>query len=206
MYRLNSTLHTFITQLKSDTIPENRKVELENIAKYINETKAENETLIFNFVCTHNSRRSHFAQIWAQAISYYYQMKKTICFSSGTEETRIYPSVIKTLDSQGFSLEQKEENENPLFHIHFGKSIPALFGFSKTIDHSSIPNKGVIVITTCSDADKNCPFIPGAKKRFRLPFEDPKISDGTALEMEHYAERSLQIASEMKYLFSKINS
>ena len=57
---------------------------------------------------------------------------------------------------------------------------------------------------TCSQADGGCPFIAGAKKRIPITFEDPKISDNTPQQSQVYAERSLQIASEMFYVFSKI--
>jgi arsenate reductase len=36
-------------------------------------------------------------------------------------------------------------------------------------------------------------------------YEDPKVSDGTPQQQEVYQERSEQIATEMKYVFSKIN-
>jgi arsenate reductase len=58
---------------------------------------------------------------------------------------------------------------------------------------------------TCSQADGGCPFIAGAEKRIPITtFEDPKISDNTPQQSQVYAERSLQIASEMFYVFSKI--
>ena len=57
---------------------------------------------------------------------------------------------------------------------------------------------------TCSHADENCPLIPGAEKKISLMYEDPKLFDRTILEKEKYRERSLQIATEMKYVFSKI--
>jgi len=56
---------------------------------------------------------------------------------------------------------------------------------------------------TCSSADEGCPFIPGAV-RIPLTFEDPKAFDNTPLQQEKYMERSLQIASELKYVFSAI--
>jgi arsenate reductase len=57
---------------------------------------------------------------------------------------------------------------------------------------------------TCSHADGNCPMITGAEKRIPITFEDPKISDGTVQQKEVYKERSLQIATELKYVFSEI--
>jgi len=57
---------------------------------------------------------------------------------------------------------------------------------------------------TCSQADAGCPSIAAAEKRIPITFEDPKISDNTPEQTEAYAERSLQIAMEMLYVFSKI--
>jgi arsenate reductase len=57
---------------------------------------------------------------------------------------------------------------------------------------------------TCTSADQGCPFVAGAEKRFSIPFEDPKIADGTPEQASKYEERSLQIATEMKFIFSQI--
>jgi arsenate reductase len=37
-----------------------------------------------------------------------------------------------------------------------------------------------------------------------LPYDDPKISDGTPLESTTYDQRSEQIATEMLYLMSEV--
>ena len=58
---------------------------------------------------------------------------------------------------------------------------------------------------TCSEADENCPFVPGASKRISLYYEDPKISDGSGEESKVYGERSFQIAQEMFYIFNKVS-
>jgi len=57
---------------------------------------------------------------------------------------------------------------------------------------------------TCSQADEACPMITGADQRIALTYEDPKVSDGTDQQEKIYKERSEQIATEMKYVFSKI--
>ena len=57
---------------------------------------------------------------------------------------------------------------------------------------------------TCSHADENCPVIPGTEKRIVVRYEDPKAFDNTSEEADRYDERSLQIAAEMFYVFSKI--
>lgn len=58
--------------------------------------------------------------------------------------------------------------------------------------------------TTCSQADENCPLITGAEVRIPITYEDPKVADGTIHQASIYQERSLQIASEMFYIFSKM--
>ncbi|MNG27197.1 hypothetical protein D3C84_1122880 [compost metagenome] len=57
---------------------------------------------------------------------------------------------------------------------------------------------------TCSQADGGCPFIAGAEKRIPITFEDPKTFDNSPQQTEIYQERSLQIATEMFYVFSEI--
>jgi arsenate reductase len=58
---------------------------------------------------------------------------------------------------------------------------------------------------TCDHADENCPLIPSSEKRISLQYEDPKRFDATPQEAEKYDERSLQIASEMFYIFKNIS-
>lgn len=57
---------------------------------------------------------------------------------------------------------------------------------------------------TCNSANKACPFVFGAEQRIPITFEDPKEFDNTPQQAEKYAERSLQIATEMFYVFSQI--
>ena len=47
-------------------------------------------------------------------------------------------------------------------------------------------------------------LINGAEKRIPITYEDPKAYDNTPQQLEKYKERSLQIATEMKYVFSNI--
>jgi arsenate reductase len=55
---------------------------------------------------------------------------------------------------------------------------------------------------TCSQADG--PFC--SQKRIPITYEDPKAFDNTPQQAEKYQERSLQIATEMLYVFSQIKS
>jgi hypothetical protein len=48
--------------------------------------------------------------------------------------------------------------------------------------------------------------VHGADGRFKLPYEDPKLSDGTASQKQVYAERCQQIGLEMLYMFSLVKA
>ena len=80
-----------------------------------------------------------------------------------------------------------------------------LIGFSKLFDDASNSNP-FIAITTCSNADENCPYIPNALFRFHLPFKDPKEFDGTDEEAAAYLRGNKRIAAEMFFLFNEIKN
>jgi arsenate reductase len=88
--------------------------------------------------------------------------------------------------------------------VKFAENEVAVICFSKVFDDSFNPTSQFAAIMTCSSADEGCPFIAGAEQRLPIRFEDPKAFDGTDLMNAKYAERSLEIASEMHYVFSQI--
>ena len=157
-----------------------------------------------NFICTHNSRRSHLSQVWAQVASAHFNIPKVHCYSGGTEETALFPKVAETLINQGFSIFKIAGSNNPVYAIKYSDNALPVIGFSKKYDSPFNPVSAFAAIMTCSQADGGCPFIAGAEKRIPITFEDPKISDGTPEQEQVYAERSLQIATEMCYVFSMI--
>ena len=172
---------------------------------FIQEKKTAQAPIKLHFICTHNSRRSHLSQIWAQAMAAYYKVPHVLSYSGGTEATAIYPMVVKTLGAQGFEIHPVSEGVNPVYSIHYSENGLALLGFSKTLDHAVNPSNGFAAIMTCDAADQGCPFIAGAEQRIGLTYKDPKASDGTPQQESVYLERSIQIATELKYVFSRIS-
>ena len=162
------------------------------------------EDIRLNFICTHNSRRSHLSQIWAQTAAHYYGIKNVFCYSGGTEATALFPKVAETLKNTGFKIQKLSEENNPVYAIKFAENESPVIGFSKTYDDEFNPESGFAAIMTCSQADGGCPFITGAEKRIPITFDDPKAFDNTPQQAEKYQERSLQIATEMFYVFSQI--
>ena len=185
-------------------ISEERKAILQPLIDFI-QTKADSNLGIrLNLICTHNSRRSHLSQVWAQTAAAYYDIKNVSCYSGGTEATALFPMVAQTLGDLGFKIKTLSEETNPIYSIKYSANELPVIGFSKTYDDDFNPESGFAAIMTCSQADGGCPFIAGAEKRIPITFEDPKISDGTPQQKETYLKRSLQIGTEMFYVFSQI--
>ncbi|WP_145001108.1 protein-tyrosine-phosphatase [Olleya sp. Hel_I_94] len=195
-----------IKQLRPDTISESRKEVLQPLADYIQSKVNNNLEIRINFICTHNSRRSHLSQIWAQTIASYFAIKNVFCYSGGTEATAVYPMVIKTLNQSGFKINALSNDKNPIYSIKYSNNEHPIIGFSKTLDDDFNPQSQFAAIMTCSQADGGCPFIAGAEQRIPITFEDPKAFDNTPQQEEKYNERSLQIATEMLFVFSQIKS
>ena len=193
-----------INGLDIASIPKERKEILQPLIAYIHNKRETGEEINLNFICTHNSRRSHLAQIWARVMAVNYTIKRVNCFSGGTEATALFKSIKETLEKEGFKFETIFNGENPNYHIYFSSNAKPVIGFSKTFDDSVNPTSNFAAVMTCTQADENCPFIIGAEKRISITYEDPKSYDNTSIETEKYQERSLQIATEMKYVFSKI--
>lgn len=188
----------------NDTVSAERKAVLQPLVDYIQQRVDAGEWVNLNFVCTHNSRRSHLTQIWAQMASAYYGIPRVTCYSGGTEATALYPAVVDTLRAQGFQIAVIAEGSNPIYAIKYGANVLPIVGFSKAYDDSFNPSSDFAAVMTCSQADDGCPFIAGADKRFAVRYEDPKISDATAEQKAVYAGRSLEIGAEMVYVFSRI--
>lgn len=197
-------IELLISAFDFEDITAERKNILQPLIDFI-QTKVSNQQQIrLNLICTHNSRRSHLAQVWAQAAAAHFNIKNVLCYSGGTETTALFPLVAKTLEQSGFKIKTIAAGTNPIYAIKYGANEPPIIGFSKTYDDDFNPKNEFAAIMTCSQADGGCPFIAGAEKRIPITFEDPKAFDNTPQQDEKYQERSLQIATEMFYVFSLI--
>ncbi|MGB3007914.1 MAG: protein-tyrosine-phosphatase, partial [Chitinophagaceae bacterium] len=167
-------------------------------------SKSENaKEISLVYVCTHNSRRSHLGQVWAAVAAVYYGIENVRTFSGGTEATAFNPNAIQALVSAGFDIKKKIESNNPVYEVYYGEK-KFTQCFSKIYNDKENPSKDFAAIMTCSDAEENCPFIPGCELRIGTTYNDPKAFDNTILQSEKYTERSNQIAMECLYVFSKI--
>ncbi|MCJ8163445.1 protein-tyrosine-phosphatase [Pontibacter sp. E15-1] len=187
-------------------IPENRKQQLQQLARYVRQKQASGQPAQLNFICTHNSRRSHMAQLWALAAAAQHDVGPVACFSGGTEATAFNPNAVEAMRQLGFRIEKTDEGANPVYSIRYAPELPAARVWSKEVTDAVNPSSNFAAIMTCSDADENCPVIPGAEIRIPLTYEDPKAFDGTAEQQAKYVERARQIGRELLYAFQTVSS
>ncbi len=198
-------IENLIKELQPNLITQERKVVLQPLVDFIQEKTTNDQEIRINFICTHNSRRSHLSQVWAQTMATYFNIKNVYCYSGGTEATALFPMVAETLKNQGFQILKLSDTSNPVYAIKYSENEHPVIGFSKLYEDSFNPASQFAAIMTCSQADGGCPFIAGAEKRVPITFEDPKAFDNTPQQAEKYTERSIQIATELFYIFSQIN-
>lgn len=198
-------LSQLISNFLEEYISPERKEILQPLVDYIQSKKNTNESIRLNFICTHNSRRSHLSQIWAQTMAFHFGIKNVYCYSGGTEATALFPKVAETLTNQGFQIHKLSELENPVYAVKYDDNEAAIICFSKTYDNPFNPKDKFGAIMTCNNADEGCPFVLGAEARFPIKYDDPKAFDNTDLQTEMYAKRSLEIGQEMWWVFSNIS-
>jgi hypothetical protein len=203
---LYSPVNSYIATVTKefDQIPQERKELLEELAEYIRSKTKANQPVKLTFICTHNSRRSHISQIWAQTAAYYYGIRGVETYSGGTEATAFNARAVKAMGKAGFKIDKTGDEKNPVYQVSFTDELAPVKAFSKVYNAAGNPKKNFAAIMTCSQADKTCPFIPSTEARIAIPYDDPKEFDGTPQEEAKYDERTRQIAREIFYAFSQV--
>lgn len=196
------SIQVIIDKMDFASISELRKTELHALADYIQEKRDKKEEILLNYVCTHNSRRSQFSQLWSQVAADYYSINVQ-SFSGGVEVTACNERTIASLERFGFQV-RKEGVENPHYHVKWREDAPEFVLYSKLLEDEQNPTSSFAAIMTCSHADENCPLVLGCEKRIPIRYEDPKTYDDTVLESTFYDYRSFEIATELFYVFSRI--
>jgi arsenate reductase len=119
MYKVISNI---LTGFNAENISAERKEILGGLIQYIQTKKDNGDNIRLNFICTHNSRRSHLSQIWAQTMAYHFGIKNVFCYSGGTEATAMFPKVAETITSQGFEILKLSETTNPVYAVKYAEN------------------------------------------------------------------------------------
>src|SRR5690606_26083435 len=128
-----------IHKLDMDTISKERREILQPLAQYIQSKTDTQEPIRINFICTHNSRRSHLSQVWAQTMAHYFNVMNVLCYSGGTESTVLFPMIAETLKNTAYQIETISEGKNPIYSIKYAENELPIIGFSKKLDDNFNP-------------------------------------------------------------------
>jgi len=189
---------------QEELITTDRKALLDELSIYVAGKLRSSKQVDLLFICTHNSRRSHLAQVWARAASQYYKIQGINTHSGGTQVTAFNKNAVNALRKAGFKIFLEKDGANPMYKIKFGRNTPSVICFSKVYSHKKNPQENFVAVMTCSAADEACPVIKGAYYRTSITYEDPKKYDGTAQVEAAYERTSLEIGREMFYVFKRV--
>ncbi len=192
-------------QSQFDAIPRDRRADLAKVADYVRERLAKSESAKLTFICTHNSRRSHISQIWAQVAAEYFGLVGVETFSGGTEATAFNPRAVAAMQRCGLKIVADDSAApNPRYRVYTSDVTIPMVCFSKAYGELPNPDTGYCAVMTCSQADDACPLVMGCDLRMPIRYEDPKVADDTEFEAQRYDERSAQICTEMLYMMSLV--
>jgi protein-tyrosine-phosphatase len=205
---LYPALRAYIERAVSEIewVRDERRKSLDRLADFVNKRAEDRGGADLMFICTHNSRRSHLSQIWAQVAARYYGVRGVTTYSGGTEATAFNRRAVAALERAGFEICEKTKGDNPTYLLKADQYSEPLKAFSKVFSDAPNPTQDFCAVMTCSEADAACPSVPGAALRISLPYDDPKAFDGTEREAEKYDERCRQIAREMFYVFAQVDA
>ena len=209
LHHLHPSLAQTVESMADDTvdITQVRRSELNDVALWVADMLTDSGQVDLTFICTHNSRRSHLAQVWAQVGAEVAGVAGVRTFSGGTEATACNPRTVAAMRRAGFQvavLDTLHGASNPTYDVSMGKNVAGMACFSKTYTDEANPQQGFGAVMTCSSADRGCPLVHGAAARFATPYVDPKVSDGTDEEAATYDARCGQIGTEMLYLMGEV--
>ena len=187
-----------------DLVSAERRVVLREIAADISARIAAGQPATMTFICTHNSRRSHMSQIWAQTAACYYGLDEVRAYSGGTEVTACNCRTVTAMRRVGFDIQDATTGDNPVYVVHYAEGRPPIRAYSKLYNADANPKQDFIALMTCSSADKSCPVVEGAIARHAIHYADPRLCDDTPTETTAYNERCREIAREMFYIMAKV--
>lgn len=188
-----------------DSVSAERKMVLNEIATSITARLEAGQPAQLTFICTHNSRRSHMSQIWAQTAAYYYGLDKVRAYSGGTEATACNCRTVTAMRRAGFEITDATTGDNPIYLVRYASDRPPIRAYSKLYNGDANPKRDFIALMTCSVADKSCPVVQGAIARYAIHYVDPRLCDDTPTETTAYNERCREIAREMFYIMSEVH-
>jgi arsenate reductase len=192
-------VENYLAALPSPSLSADRHAVITKISAYI-QRNLKNEKVQIVAACSHNSRRSIFAEAWLTVLARAYGITNLKIYSAGGTATSIPIQTIRTLQAAG--LKAKERNGKWLLSFSDGEAISA---YSKDLNDPVLPSANFFALMVCgAPGEEACPYIPFADERESLWFPDPKKYDGLPGENEQYQSTCRQIAAELKLIFESL--
>ena len=132
---MNDDLINFIQEVKNFEPTGTQKARLENVVSGLNKFLDECNTVVF--LCTHNSRRSQYCEIWSKYFSSMYKNKINF-FSAGVVKTTVHKQIYKSLERVGIGVDK---------NLSINTETISISPFSKTlseIEEKTNPNQPVL--------------------------------------------------------------
>ena len=199
-------LRTWVESALEETekINDRRKEQLRPIVEYLLKVISLGKEPQILFVCTQNSRRSMFTQVWAQVAAWIFGIKNLHCTSAGSESSSLHSNTRDALIRAGVKIDALTGGKNPLYRATFSEAFPSIYLFSKQVDFSENPKEDFGAVLVCVEDAETCPFIPNADVRIPLPYDDPKKFDSSDQMQTAYDRTCSQIACEMFHVMKSV--
>jgi len=189
-----------------DKIKDERKENLNIMGEYILSGYSVESEISLLFICDKNSRRSQFAQIWAQTASYYYKIDNFKASSGGLSETAINYHIIESLRRAGFSVTAAEVySQNPVYLLSIGRKYPDIFIFSKKFDYWNNPSADFASVYCSKNEKYNELKLLGSDQIIKIPYENVQIFDSSVGGAQKNDQVCHEIAREMFYVMDYVS-
>lgn len=198
LFNANKIIDSLVA--KKHGISQDRRNELDIIANSIHTSLKNDGNANIIFICTHNSRRSQLCELWMDIFCDAYNLKYIRNYSGGTEATAFNKRMVKAIQDFNIPLHKLMESENTIYAIQDTNHSMYKTYFSKKYENTYNPNSNFIAIMVCDDAEENCPIVFGSSKKHSLKYKDPKFSDETPEEELVYAQKVIEVGTELLYL------
>ncbi len=205
--RTFDTLAHWVARIRErlDSLPPERQALLGRIAEVIAERLRNDQSVHLAFLCTHNSRRSQFAQVAAALAAHLHGIENLTSSSAGTEVTACHRNVVESLERAGFHVTaEARDDDQTTYEVRFADRAPTLHLYSKPVEVLADSPDPIVALFCCDDAHEACPTTPWASERFSMSYTDPKIADGSGNEATVYDECRDRIAAEMLFLMRAV--
>ena len=188
--------HAAFLTTSFDMIDDEHLKSIDQLSDWIAEQSTPNRTLHVLTTCTGNSRRSILSAAMGNLAAAYYGLDNVRFHSGGTVPSAFNRRTIATLKDIGFQIEPTGAEAkrgdpmtpNPIYQVRWGTGLETS-EYSKLYTDKSNPRTDFAAILVCSEADQECPTVPGASLRVSMTFIDPKYYDDGVFEKRKYAER-----------------